>query len=89
MGLFEKAGRRFEQFKKQAEEIAEEEAEYGCTACETVLYTDHDDCPECGADSVVALETIGADADDEDADAESGADDHASEDDPESPATDH
>ncbi|PSQ15132.1 hypothetical protein BRD00_15370 [Halobacteriales archaeon QS_8_69_26] len=57
MGLFEKAGRRFEKFKKATEEAAEEEAEYGCTACETVLYTAQEECPECGAAAVVVLET--------------------------------
>jgi rRNA maturation endonuclease Nob1 len=56
MGLFEEAGRRFEQFKQDAAAAAADTAEYGCTACETPLHTDHETCPECGADAVVALD---------------------------------
>lgn len=55
MGLFEKAGRRFEQFKKRAETAAEREAEFACAACGERLYADADQCPECGADAVVSI----------------------------------
>lgn len=72
MGLFEKAGRRFEQFKKRAETAAEEEAEFACTACETRLYAAAEACPECDTEgSVVPL-----DGDEETAD---GASDSAEE----------
>jgi predicted nucleic acid-binding Zn-ribbon protein len=68
MGLFEKAGRRFEQFKKRAETAAEEEAEYACAACGDRLYADADRCPECGADAVTPIAE-----DDEESSAESAA----------------
>lgn len=55
MGLFEKAGRRFEQFKREAKAAAEEEAEYECAACEARLYTAQARCPECGADEIVPV----------------------------------
>lgn len=56
MGLFEKAGRRFERFKKQAESAAEAEATHECAACGERLYADNDRCPECGAGDVVRIE---------------------------------
>lgn len=57
MGLFEKVGRRFEQFKQEASDAAEEQAEYECEACEKRLFTAHDTCPECGAEAVVPIES--------------------------------
>jgi rRNA maturation endonuclease Nob1 len=56
MGLFEKAGRRFEQFKNETKAAAEEEAEYECASCETLLYASADRCPECGGDDVVPID---------------------------------
>lgn len=56
MGLFERAGRRFEQFKQEAKAAAEEEADYECTACEARLFTLQEHCPECGADRIVPVE---------------------------------
>lgn len=55
MGLFNDLGRKFEKFKKEAESSAGEEATHGCRECETLLYTEHDECPECGSDSVVPV----------------------------------
>jgi uncharacterized OB-fold protein len=60
MGLFEEAGRRFERFKKQAETAAEEEADFECTACGTAVYAERGDCPECGAEAVVAVDGDGS-----------------------------
>jgi rRNA maturation endonuclease Nob1 len=54
MGLFNKLGRKAEQFKQQAQAASEGEASHRCTACDSLLYTESDTCPECGADAVVA-----------------------------------
>lgn len=64
MGLFEKAGRRFEQFKQEATDAAKEQAEFECEACDERLFTAHDTCPECGAEAVVPIESDEAAADD-------------------------
>jgi len=55
MGLFERLGRNVEKLKQQAEAASEQSATHGCENCETLLYTDHDECPECGADAVRVL----------------------------------
>ncbi len=52
MGLFNKIGRNFEQFKKRATDAAKETAEYQCQACGTRFHVDHEECPECGAEEV-------------------------------------
>jgi rRNA maturation endonuclease Nob1 len=64
MGLFEEAGRRFERFKREAEAVAEGEAEYECAACETRVYATGDRCPDCGSDELVPIETSDDAADD-------------------------
>jgi len=56
MGLFNDLGRRFEKLKKEAESSASEEATHACRSCETLLYTDHDTCPECESEDVVELD---------------------------------
>ena len=55
MGLFNDLGKKFEQMKQEAEAASEQEATHGCTNCKTPLYTDYDECPECGTDSVAKL----------------------------------
>lgn len=54
MGFFENLGRKVEEFKRTAEETAAEEATHGCRSCGERFYRDHDECPACGADAVVA-----------------------------------
>ena len=54
MGLFEKAGRRFEKFKQAATEAADEEPDYECAACGTAIRTERDRCPECSAGEIVS-----------------------------------
>lgn len=56
MGLFEEAGRRFEQFKREAESAAEETADFECAACGERLFARREECPECGSEDVVAVE---------------------------------
>lgn len=56
MGLFERAGKNFERFKQQAANAAKEEASHGCENCGELLYTDHEQCPECGSEQVVERE---------------------------------
>lgn len=53
MGFFSNVGRQVEQFKQTVQEVADESAEYRCESCDTALQTDHEHCPECGAESVV------------------------------------
>ena len=48
MGLFEKAGRKFESFVQTAEEAADETAEFACESCGERFHTAHESCPECG-----------------------------------------
>jgi rRNA maturation endonuclease Nob1 len=48
MGLFEKAGRKFESFVQTAEEAADETADFACEACDARFHTARDECPECG-----------------------------------------
>jgi|AntRauTorcE11898_2_1112593.scaffolds.fasta_scaffold55287_1 rRNA maturation endonuclease Nob1 len=55
MGLFNNLGKKFEKLKQSAESSADDEATHGCKECETLLYTDYDECPECGSDSVVPV----------------------------------
>ncbi len=55
MGLFNNLGKKFEQLKQEAEASASEEATHACRTCETLLYTNHDACPECDSQDVVAL----------------------------------
>ena len=52
MGLFSELGRSVEQFKRTVESTAEVTAEFACRTCGTRLHTDHETCPECGADAV-------------------------------------
>ena len=56
MGIFNRLGRKVEELKHEAESATAEEATHLCEACDTLLYTDHEECPECGGDDVVALE---------------------------------
>jgi rRNA maturation endonuclease Nob1 len=67
MGLFEEAGRRVERFKKAAEAAAAENADYRCTACEELVFSEreHETCPECGEAELVAVEGEETDADGE------------------------
>lgn len=52
MGLFNRLGREVEQFKQTAKSAAEEDAEYRCRACDARFTTHHEQCPECGAETV-------------------------------------
>lgn len=55
MGLFEEAGRRFEQFKQKATAVADEEADYECYACGERFHAEGDVCPECGSEAVAPV----------------------------------
>ncbi|WP_424001567.1 hypothetical protein ACOZ4I_16760 [Haloarcula salina] len=57
MGLFNDLGRKVEELKREVESASDDEATHRCDACETLLYTDHDECPECGESSVSPIET--------------------------------
>lgn len=49
MGLFRKAGRKAERFRQQVKGAAEDEVVAECPECATSVYTEREDCPECGA----------------------------------------
>lgn len=53
MGLFRDLGRRAARLKREATDAAREQAPYECTDCGHAVFTDREDCPECGADAVV------------------------------------
>ncbi|WP_170082620.1 hypothetical protein [Haloarcula rubripromontorii] len=55
MSLFNDIGRKVETLKQEVEKASDDEATHRCSECETLLYADHDECPECGSTSVVAL----------------------------------
>lgn len=48
MGLFERLGRSVEELRQEAADAREAEATHECSACGQLLYTDREDCPECG-----------------------------------------
>lgn len=52
MGLFEKAGRKFETFRQTAEEAAADTAEFACEDCGERFHATREACPECGGDVV-------------------------------------
>ena len=60
MSLFERLGRKVEQFKQEVDETRDAEPKYQCRNCETVYYSAYDSCPECDSESVGHI-----DADDE------------------------
>lgn len=50
MGLFEDLGRRVEEFKQEAEEASRATAVAECADCGELLYSDRENCPECGSE---------------------------------------
>ena len=55
MGFFKRIGREVEQFKQTATESATQNANYQCEACEARFYSQHEQCPECDAESIVSI----------------------------------
>ncbi|MDT3434071.1 hypothetical protein [Haloarcula sp. 1CSR25-25] len=55
MSLFNDLGRKVEELKQEVGNASDDEATHQCSECEALLYADHDECPECGSTSVVAL----------------------------------
>ncbi|MFC6863347.1 hypothetical protein ACFQGE_07720 [Halomicroarcula sp. GCM10025817] len=56
MSLFNRLGKKVEEFKQEAESASREEATHWCPACEARFYTAHDECPECGHDTVERID---------------------------------
>ncbi|WP_436928664.1 hypothetical protein [Halosimplex halobium] len=54
MGIFNRLGREVEEFKQSAKQAAEERHDYRCEACDARFSTDYEECPDCGAEAVVA-----------------------------------
>ncbi|GGK59190.1 hypothetical protein GCM10009067_09620 [Haloarcula sebkhae] len=55
MSLFNDLGRKVEELKQEVGNATDDEATHRCIECDTLLYTDHDECPECGSTSVIPL----------------------------------
>ncbi|MFC6718217.1 zinc ribbon domain-containing protein [Natrialbaceae archaeon GCM10025810] len=59
MGLFERLGRRVEEFKREADTAKEDAATRRCRTCETFVYSDRETCPDCGSEDLVAVDRDG------------------------------
>ncbi len=57
MEFFRRAGRKVEQLKQTATETATEHPNYQCEACEARFHTQHEQCPECGAASLISIQS--------------------------------
>ena len=57
MGFFRSIGRQVEEFKQTAKQSAEESAAYHCRSCEERFHRQHEQCPECGAETVTETRT--------------------------------
>mgnify|MGYP000156245637 CR=1 FL=1 len=79
MGLFEDIGRKVETFKQQAESHSEERARAKCPECETLVYTDREDCPECGHEPLLVRKSETEDGETEDGETEDGETDESEE----------
>ena len=55
MGFFKRIGREVEQFKQTATDTATQNANYQCEACEARFNSQHEQCLECGAESIVSI----------------------------------
>jgi len=68
VGLFEDIGRKVETFKQQAESVSQGRARAKCPECDTLVYTDREDCPDCGHDQLLIRKPESDEDDDADAD---------------------
>ena len=51
--VFRKLGREAERFKRNMDDGAEENADYGCKECKARFVTNRERCPNCGSEEVV------------------------------------
>ncbi len=56
MGLFERLGRKAERLKQEAKDAREQKVSQRCRSCGATLYDEHETCPECASEDVVAVE---------------------------------
>ena len=75
MGIFREAGKRVERFKQQAAKASRDEAEYECLECDELIFTELEECPHCGSESIAARSE--PEADERSADAVAQADETA------------
>lgn len=54
MGIFRKAGEKFEETKRAFKRG--EGQTYACTSCEQAVSEDHEHCPHCGEETVEPVE---------------------------------
>lgn len=63
MGLFERLGEKVERVKQEVDSARTGSANYRCRACETLIYSDLEACPECGSDDLESNESTSEGAD--------------------------
>lgn len=75
MSMFERLGEKVERFKQEAVSARDESADYRCQNCGNEIYSEQEQCPECGSTEIERV----ADADTENTERteESGADEEA------------
>lgn len=55
--MFRNLGRRAEQFKRDMDVAAAENADYECRECEARFAVKSEQCPDCGAEEIASTET--------------------------------
>ena len=55
--VFRKLGRRAEQFKRDMDGAAAENADYKCRGCESRFAVKPEQCPYCGSEEITLAET--------------------------------
>lgn len=64
MGLFERFGEKVERFKQEAVAARDESADYRCRNCDTEIYSDQEQCPECGSTEIERVTDVEAETTD-------------------------
>ena len=55
--VFREFGRRAEQFKRDVDAAAAENADYECGECEARFAVNPEQCPDCGSEEIAPTET--------------------------------
>jgi rRNA maturation endonuclease Nob1 len=55
--VFRKLGRRTEQFKRDVDAAAAENADYECKGCAAQFTVKPEQCPDCGSEEITPTET--------------------------------
>ena len=52
MGMFERLGEKVERFKQEAVSARDESADYRCRNCGSEIFSEQEQCPECGSSEI-------------------------------------